>query len=652
MKLWWPFALPLLLMSAPALASPVTRALFVGIDKYLHSKSRVPSADFADLRGAVADSMLMKYALERALQVTFDQPVADSCESRNLLSVTLTDRCATRAAILAALTERVRASARGDTVIFYFAGHGSTVADDQEFDQAGGYNSTLLPADARKPGAPVSNDIYDREIRGLIDVANVRGVNVITVFDSCNSGTAARGFRGEGMSRGVKGIQAKAGKMWVPDLPASGSGGGYRVHFGAARDDEEAREVTLGGSVNGVFTTAFTQALLARPDATFGDLVTTIRLKLERDGVKRQYPQAEGQLAASFGGTTGRAALFDARPQGQRVVLGAGRLLGMSLGSKFALYDSQRAALDPNGAPLASGAIVELADGQATLQLDAPPASPLGNRLIARETAHVWGSDRLKVSVSEAVPRAQSRLIKALSGLGFVEMVPAGDPGELNLLRYGGTEEGPVELYARDGSGLATLGEVSDAQFADRLRTALLAIYKARRLIALPTRSSKDAELALCISTKLDHPVQVCPEPEGQLRQFAVDVPVVLTLTNNAEAARYMAVLVIDDKYGITQLIPTGQGQDVAMAGGAQQRPPRFKFDSSGLYRFVIFASDAPINVATLEQAPLRFNYAQPCDPETEDCTAKANTARDGAIPVLGNWTITVEDALIEFGRP
>ena len=317
MKRWWFLILILLLGAAPVQAKPVIRALFVGIDKYAYSKAQpatADTADFNDLRGAVADSRLMKRSLETALQVQFDQPRPGQCQSSNALSITLTDRCATRAAILAALTGQVRASARGDTVIFYFAGHGSTVADDEVFDQAGGYNSTLLPSDARNPGALASNDIYDREIRALIDVANARGVNVITLFDSCNSGSASRGNSGEGDSRGVKAIKAKAPKMWVPDLAPSGPGGGYRVHFGAARDDEEAREVAQGGSINGVFTTAFTQALLIRPDATFGDLATTVRLRLEREGLKYQHPQAEGQLSASFGGTAGRAALFDARP--------------------------------------------------------------------------------------------------------------------------------------------------------------------------------------------------------------------------------------------------------------------------------------------------------------------------------------------------
>ncbi|WP_298195718.1 caspase family protein [Novosphingobium sp.] len=636
-------ALVLTLGATPASAGPTLRALFVGIDEYRNSRARVEGASFSDLRGAVADAALMKQALEIALKVRFDERGA-RCRTAGPASVTLTNACATRQAILEEWQNQIRASRPGDTVMFYFAGHGSTL-EDENSDEDKPFDSTLLPYDARPTeGAP--NDIVDDEIKLVIDAANARGVNVITVFDSCNSGTAARGLA-TGASRGVKGVQLKGLAAWKPSLAAIGPGGGYRVHFGAALDSETAREVKLGDTVHGVFTTTFAQALKERPQSTFGDLATAVRLKMEAGGNPSQHPRAEGQLAASFGGGVADAVLFDAVADDAGVELGAGRLLGMTVGSTFGLFDSQSAALAPSAEPLARATIETLGDGTARLRLVAPPGQPLPRRLVARELNHVFAAERLRIALREGVDPAESRLFAALSALPFVEARRRDEPAEYILLRYGGTQEGAVLLFAADGSGLANLGEVADPDFARRLRQALLTIYNTRRLLTLPTRSSAEAQVKFCLSDELDHALGSCPEASGNPRRVPVNKPVVLTLTNDADAARYIAVLVIDDRYGITQVIPTGHGRNDALPGGRRLRPPPFMLDTTGLYRFVIFSSDAPIDTAALEQAGLPKAGADLCDPTMRACPPAAGSARDGALPSLANWTITVEDAII-----
>lgn len=86
------------------------------------------------------------------------------------------------------------------------------------------------------------------------------------------------------------------------------------------------------------------------------------------------------------------------------------------------------------------------------------------------------------------------------------------------------------------------------------------------------------------------------------------------------------------------------------MPGGAAQRPGPFALNTTGLYRFVVITTDAPINASLLEQAPLRHRMSGPCKADVEArgvCTSGAGGARDGGIPALGNWTITIEDALV-----
>ena len=134
-------------------AAPAIRAVFVGIDKYRYSETNVPGAGFKDLRGAVGDAGRIKAALRTAYRLDLDTPAAGQCKSANAVSTTLTDDCADREAIMAALDRQIAASTPGDTLLFYYAGHGSQFIDDQAFDQASGYNDTILPTDAREPGA-------------------------------------------------------------------------------------------------------------------------------------------------------------------------------------------------------------------------------------------------------------------------------------------------------------------------------------------------------------------------------------------------------------------------------------------------------------------------------------------------------------------
>jgi hypothetical protein len=99
-----------LLLVTPA--SAAVRAVFVGVDDYAFSRPAVPPAGFANLRGAVADTGRIKAALTRSLGLALDQPGAD-CRSQNAVSITLTNRCATRFALFADMKSALAGSAAG-----------------------------------------------------------------------------------------------------------------------------------------------------------------------------------------------------------------------------------------------------------------------------------------------------------------------------------------------------------------------------------------------------------------------------------------------------------------------------------------------------------------------------------------------------------
>jgi len=634
-----------LITATAAQAEPVVRGVFVGIDRY----AAVPN-----LKGAVADTRLIKSALEAAYQFELDEPMPGQCNSRNAISITLTDACATRDAIFAALADQIEASAPGDTLIFYFAGHGSRIIDDERLDQASGYNVTLLPVDARLPGASQSMEILDRHLRQVIDVANARGVNVVTMFDSCNSGTAVRGADGEGQVRGIEPVPSLRTAPHQFRLQPSGPGGGYRVHFGAAADYEEAREVNRGGQVNGVFTTTLAREIIATPNATFGDLATAVRLKVEQAGHKSQHPQAEGALRASLLGGNSRVALYDARQMtsSEQIILEAGRLLGMTEGSQFALYANQKDALSDGGTPLATATVTGVEDGMSELKLDNRPASPLPMLLVARETRHVFAGDRLRVSFDRCPdPASNDPLIKAMQQIEFAELVEADEDASHSLVRYDCNERIDIYVFAKDATGLTGVGPFGNPKFADRLREALLPIYNAKRLASLPLIGQEEAQVDICVSHQLDHVVGDCPNDvlyEGR--------EAVLTVANMSERARYIYALVVDDRYAITQMIPAHGGRDPPMAPITAQKLRDFSFDSAGLHRFFVIASDAPINTSVLEQPGIRRDYSKPCDPDTDSpelCAASGSGGSRGEnAPTLGQWSISVKDVWVQYKPP
>ena len=649
MTLRWPLFLLALCLSSVAHAEPAIRGLFVGIDKYLYSRTHDRFASFSDLNGAVADAAAIKRALQIAYRLDLDEPVDGACKSSNAISITLTDSCATRAAIFAGLREQIEASSPGDTVIFFFAGHGSRVADDQVLDQASGYNSSLLPADARNPDSNVSTDILDRELRQVIDIANARGVNVVSIFDACNSGTGVRTWgagsvQPDGVSRGVRSIAAATHAAFDFQLAAEGPGGGYRVHFGAARDDEEARETGREGSVNGVFTTALARELVSQPDATFGDLATAVRLSVERAGHSGQHPQAEGNLLASLRGGNKSVVLYDATAQGETVRLNAGRLLGITEGSKFALFASETAAVADDIQPVARGSIASVEDGHALLRLETGRADALPARLLARETEHAAGDFRLDVAVQQC-PQPIGRLATALQQLDFVRLTGHEGSGMVSLATTNCSDQAFVNLWTDDGTALSALGHLDHPDFPDRLRSALRPIYDAQRLLSLPIVSAEKARIGFCLSQQLDHAAQSCPEPADRIIRVEKEKRLVMTLTNATNQPRFVSALLLDDRYGIVRLIPAGEGIDPAMPAYGIQRRNDFGLDSAGLSRFIVFVSDAWIDTRPLQQAPVPADLSAGC--QGNSCSDSGSARGDGEGD-LGEWSIVVIDVIVE----
>ena len=642
---------------APACAGEI-RALFVGIDRYLYSatpvpgsRTVVPEAGFRNLRGAVADTMAMREAMRTTYKLDIDTPPGQrraSCKTGNAVSITLTDTCATRAEILGAFRRQVAASRPADTLLFYYAGHGAQFLDTVIRDQKSGYNDTIMPTDARKPGAQTDGDILDRELRAEIDAATDKGINIVTIFDSCNSGTATRDPAAIGEARKGPSVRMPSVRPMVV-TERSGPGGGYRVHLAAAADGEEAREVGKPGERKaGVFTTALVKTLTRMPNARFADIATEVRLSVNGAGHSGQNPQAEGALGASLGGTNDYRPTLDASPSGDGMRLAAGKLSGVTVGSTHALFQSTTDALAPSAVPFATGEVTRADDVSALLRFNLRPPGPLPPRLVAIETAHAFGGQPLLIRQDAVAPEDRPQVAAAIAGLTYAKI------GELAQLQLTSGTTG-LRLVGLDGIGDVDLGPAQDAGFGPRLRRALQKVARVQALLDLARVKPLGPQVAtpavsFCISSDLTYDLEQCPQattsdgPALKLNQ-----PAKIAVVNQSEAPLFVYVFAIDQDLTVNLMLPPNSGVDNTplAAGAAVQRSDTGPVDP-GRLQFLTLATPTQINATALEQSGVGARDGG-CINALERILCAANVGtRDPSVSRVGAWSAILSSAMVK----
>jgi hypothetical protein len=144
------------------------KALIVGINDYAPIGSGGP-----DLNGCVNDARDMANTLV----------ICGFVPSQIRI---LTNQNATRANILNYLKSLVSTSVKGDSLVFYYSGHGTRVANigaDLEID---GLDEAICPHDYASAGV-----IRDDDFKAVLSKLKA-GVNLEVVFDCCHSGTGTR----------------------------------------------------------------------------------------------------------------------------------------------------------------------------------------------------------------------------------------------------------------------------------------------------------------------------------------------------------------------------------------------------------------------------------------------------------------------------
>ncbi len=239
------------------------RALVVGINDYAPIGAGGP-----DLRGCVNDARDMANTL-----VICGFPAAN-------IRI-LTDRNATRANIKSLLASLVTGAIAGDSIVFYYSGHGTRVANVGADFEVDGLDEAICPHDFASAGV-MKDDDFKAIFAGL-----KAGVNLEVIFDCCHSGTGTRLLvvEGGGMyfdeadqytgarfvapmledefyfthqnELGKKGKSLKTTRALIPVA------GLNHTLWAACKDNQVSMEGPIGGQTRGYFTYHFCRCLRA-----------------------------------------------------------------------------------------------------------------------------------------------------------------------------------------------------------------------------------------------------------------------------------------------------------------------------------------------------------------------------------------------------
>lgn len=361
MKLFRTLLLAGAMFALPSLAEARTLALLVGVADYNEASG------IKDLLGPRNDVSI----LWRALKQRGASPEDIAVLTDNLPQgpdFPVAKGLAESANILAELDRLAEVAEAGDTVLFYYSGHGSRQPDNpdepEDEPETDGMDQVLLPSDVGSYDPikrRLKNSIIDDVLGAKISAIRAKGAFVWAVVDACHSGTVTRG---ETVTRSVD-----PASLGIPDVaPTTASRGGTRegtlkskpkagegslVGFYAVESYDEAIERPFTGynlpmvgegdaQRMGVFTYLLHRALTRNTAGTYRELAQEIVSELNADstGGKVPPPVFDGDLDASIPGSDGARlpnAATGVIAEG-KITLPVGGLQGYDEGAGIALY--------------------------------------------------------------------------------------------------------------------------------------------------------------------------------------------------------------------------------------------------------------------------------------------------------------------------
>jgi len=324
--------------SSPESKAETRRALLVGINIYQPSGPALPAPSPAKNIEEKAVSSSPTISKGRNTCENLDGPINDVIAIREILIGkygfkpedihVLKDSEATREGILTAFEKYlIDQVAPGDICVFFFAGHGSQVINSKS-PKPGRIDETVVPADSYQGAL----DIRDKELARLFNKALDKGVILTAIFDSCHSGSIARGLPSYGKPRYCS---LDTRDVADPPDPVPNPEERGALVLSAAQEYQQAMEV----AGRGVFSLALLNTLQGAPnDETAEHIFLQVKALMQTEG-KPQEPVLAGSAGRRgkplFGGESSG---FSGRPtaavlkikEGAEVELQGGYAIGLS----------------------------------------------------------------------------------------------------------------------------------------------------------------------------------------------------------------------------------------------------------------------------------------------------------------------------------
>ncbi|TFY57466.1 hypothetical protein EVJ58_g7003 [Rhodofomes roseus] len=405
-------------------------ALVIGINNY----------PIAPLNGCVADARAMANFLSNSLHVPASQ------------MVTLFDEEASRENILSTFKQHFienGAIAKGDGIVFFFAGHGTQEYAPDDWGLDGDIVECICPQDldfVEVHGIPSTT------LNGLFrELAHIKGDNITAIFDCCHSGKITREQRGLRFMAPPRDFKATIppttdddARKWWPGrqgdvraatntVAASFRYSAMKSHvlLSACRAEEEAMERILEGTkeVRGFFTSTLLDVLAEHEGTTAG--LTYAYLFDELIPPKPfQHPQCLGKHKNRLLWNTTIKIVdgFRIAVREGAVVVPAGRIHGIAPGTTFSVQ-----AHDAKDRSLGTLVIVELKDLECICRCEGTPFDIVtGARAVIKD----WNNEDLTLNtfIHHAVTGKHLALNKGTIPTELKDRIPAvADPEQADL---------------------------------------------------------------------------------------------------------------------------------------------------------------------------------------------------------------------------
>jgi hypothetical protein len=209
----------------------------------------------------------------------------------NIRLLTDTGMKPTLQAIRAGITWLLSGARAGDTLFFYYSGHGTNTLDRSR-DESDGMDEMLVPLDYVRNGC-ISDDWLFTNFLSRVP----RSVRTWVFMDCCHSGTMCDlrynvSYTPTRLAEGTDYVATEWGSAYQFTQEGSKETAGSVFCFSGATDPQTAADASFQGKANGSFTVAVLQSLRQTTAPSIKDLLKELNCRLVLLG----FPEQNSQL--------------------------------------------------------------------------------------------------------------------------------------------------------------------------------------------------------------------------------------------------------------------------------------------------------------------------------------------------------------------